>query len=395
MDNQTLLRSFDITEKGFLPSQINKLPKYFDPWENLVRQLDILNEKKETRKYVNSLIPLLDANLLGGLGEYQRAYSILTMIGNSYMWSHGVENFPKILPKQIAIPLCNVSDKLGLKPVLTHATVDLYNWEIIDPSKPFGIDNLRSLNLMTGARDEEWFYLVMVDIEEKASRIYPLMIRIFENLNWNENEECFRIVVECLKDISNIIHEIGLVIKRTRKNCSPEFFYNTLRPYLSGTEKHGLIYKGVSDEPLYYAGGSAAQSSVFPVLDAFFGVNHYDKYFDKIIKYMPQKHQDFVQYTREYLNLKPYIVKNKNSEIEDHFNQCLNKMVIFRKIHMGLVHSYIVNMTKSKDTNGTDGVEPSKDIEGACGTIIIKGTGGTELNGFLKNSIDDTLKVLN
>lgn len=372
MDNQTLLSSFNITDKGFLPSKIERLPSYFDPWENMISKLSVLNKEKRTREYVNTIIPLLDDNQLHGLGEYQRAYSLLTLIGNSYMWSNGMNNFPKVLPKQIAIPLCNVSDKLGLKPILTHATVDLYNWEIKDPSKPFGIDNLRSLNLLTGCRDEEWFYLVMVDIEEKASKIYPLMLKIFEHLDWNSNNNSHVIVVECLEKISNIIHDIGMVTKRTRENCSPEFFYNTLRPYLRGTEESGLIYEGVSDEPAHYSGGSAAQSSIFPVLDAFLGVTHYDKYFDKIIKYMPQKHQDFIQYVRNNCNLKSHLEKNKNDEIKEVFNKCLNKMDRFRKIHMGLVHSYIIEMSKSENS---------------------KGTGGTDLNGFLKNSINDTQKA--
>lgn len=37
---------------------------------------------------------------------------------------------------------------------------------------------------------------------------------------------------------------------------------------------HGLIYEGVSPEPLAFSGGSAAQSTVLHAFDEFLGICH-------------------------------------------------------------------------------------------------------------------------
>lgn len=36
----------------------------------------------------------------------------------------------------------------------------------------------------------------------------------------------------------------------------------------------GLLYEGVSEEPLYFSGGSAAQSSVYHAFDELLGIQH-------------------------------------------------------------------------------------------------------------------------
>lgn len=36
----------------------------------------------------------------------------------------------------------------------------------------------------------------------------------------------------------------------------------------------GLVYEGVSEEPLGYSGGSAAQSTVLHAFDEFLGIRH-------------------------------------------------------------------------------------------------------------------------
>ena len=56
--------------------------------------------------------------------------------------------------------------------------------------------------------------------------------------------------------------------------------YHQHRPLLSGWKGNpslpkGLIYQGVSEEPIQYSGGSAAQSASLQLLDAGLGVVHH------------------------------------------------------------------------------------------------------------------------
>src|SRR5690606_13082711 len=128
---------------------------------------------------------------------------------------------------------------------------------------------------MTGTMDEEWFYLIMTDLEAKAGTIYPIMLTLdqlikppFKPLNQTETEQ----LVQSLQTIEQTIDSMRRVIKRMSEKCAPQFFYHQLRPFLTGWADHalfpnGMIYTGVSPMPTHYVGGSAAQSSIFPVLD--------------------------------------------------------------------------------------------------------------------------------
>ena len=52
--------------------------------------------------------------------------------------------------------------------------------------------------------------------------------------------------------------EINKVVNQLEEKCSPEFFFDTLRPWLSGWDQNGVIYEGVSEQPLKFSGGSGA-----------------------------------------------------------------------------------------------------------------------------------------
>lgn len=73
---------------GFLPDNLplRRLPdRYYEPWEDLVDNLQALILTKRIRAAVN-LLPLLSASRLRTEAELQRAYSILGFICHSYIW---------------------------------------------------------------------------------------------------------------------------------------------------------------------------------------------------------------------------------------------------------------------------------------------------------------------
>lgn len=358
---------FDITDNGFLPSESVKfLTGQFVDWENVMKKLPEINKSKNIREILSTL-PEFRWQDLNESWQYKRAYVILTLMTNSYV--HFEDKHPEKIPAKLAVPLWNVSKYLGINPILTHAAVDLFNWDLKDKNGKFELDNLKSVSLLTGTRDEEWFYLIMVAIEKVGGDILNTFIKILvdqENnlLNSAKMEKYLEKTVENMNAINNIL-------MRMKENCNPDIFYNVLRPYLSGWDVNGIIYEGVSDEPMKYVGGSAAQSSLFQVIDCAFNINHKDEYFERIKEYMPNKHKNFINFVKSNIKIYEIIKTFDDTKINCLFNECIKSLEKFRTLHYGIVHRYIIKMIPT----GADGA---------------KGTGGTELSSFLKQSIKET-----
>lgn len=74
---------------------------------------------------------------LSGIGEQRRAYCILSFIAHAYIY--GVANadtVDPVLPESIAIPWFEIAKILQVKPVVSYASVGLWNWYLLDPTGP-------------------------------------------------------------------------------------------------------------------------------------------------------------------------------------------------------------------------------------------------------------------
>ena len=396
---QQLFKKYDISyDNGFIPQDnpLEQLPHYFKCWDDIVYDLVSLNKEKRIRQVVDEM-PLLDYTKLESVQEYQRAYLILSMICHSYVWAHGSKHAAKSIPPNLAIPFTNVSKKLDIVPVMTHAGLDLFNWKLVDKSKDFCLDNLRCIHTVTGTFDEEWFYLVITAIEKEGAEILKSIVK-FNRLD--ESEQTLE-----LTKINNTLQKINDILTRVYQKCDPDVFWYKLRPYLAGWENNdnlpdGLIYEGVSPEPIQYAGGSAAQSSLFPSIDAAFNVHHHDDYFQKIQRYMPGKHKEFIAYVKRNIRIDQTVKKCDNAKMTNIFNDCLKKLEQFRQIHMGIVYKYIIRMAKkdaAKEKDEEKEKDEDKDKEKDKDEDKEKekekkekGTGGTDLIPFLRGSIKET-----
>lgn len=82
------LPSYGISENGFLPAErpLLRLPSaYYQPWEEMIEELPQLLKTGELRRRVDEL-PVLDASHLESEREWQRAYSMLAVIAQAYIW---------------------------------------------------------------------------------------------------------------------------------------------------------------------------------------------------------------------------------------------------------------------------------------------------------------------
>lgn len=370
-----ILLEYDLSRFGFLTEiPILRLGNKFLEWESLVGDLPFLNANRLLKSQISTL-PEFPINELKLPWHFKRAYVVLSIIINSYVF--GDSNVEQMIPKKLAIPMQVVSTYLGINPILTHASVDLYNWYLVDPNGLFELDNLKSTSLMTGTRDEERFYLTMVAIEGIGGNVIQniLSMKLIHDDNDLENK-----ISEFNNHLENIRKNIFAMIrtlKRIREKCDPVIFYNVLRPFLAGWENNdklanGMIYEGVSSEPQFYCGGSAAQSSLFQVIDAAFNIQHNDHYFVSIRNYMPLKHRQFIEYVEKNIHIDIMIQKINNLATTNLFNECLESIKLFRMVHMNIVKDYIIRQIKVENNDE------------------IKGTGGTLLANFLGQSIKDT-----
>jgi len=83
------LPSYGISQNGFLPAEppLHRLPQeYYQPWELVIEQLPQSIEEQSIRQRIDEL-PVLDTHYLESESEWQRAYSMLAIMAQGYIWT--------------------------------------------------------------------------------------------------------------------------------------------------------------------------------------------------------------------------------------------------------------------------------------------------------------------
>jgi indoleamine 2,3-dioxygenase len=81
--------SYGISKNGFLPAEtpLSRLPhRYYQPWEGVIDELPTSIETQAIRQLVDQL-PVLSTSFLSSEAEWQRAYSMLALIAQGYIWA--------------------------------------------------------------------------------------------------------------------------------------------------------------------------------------------------------------------------------------------------------------------------------------------------------------------
>lgn len=212
--------NYDLTAWGFMPTScVKRLNKYFDPWEEVAKNLVASNLNGTTRKSVD-LMPILDCAQLRSEDEWKRASMILMKITHSYIfgecviwdvaaakkdpWSDGCQRAKKAkadIPPQLAIPFYQVCQEYyGMPPIMTHCPLDLWSWQLKDETKPFSIDNIELSVPLTNSPSEQYFHLCVTDMHRvgglMVSRIRTVPISVYNKnvkdlkSSWSTFETC-------------------------------------------------------------------------------------------------------------------------------------------------------------------------------------------------------------
>uniref|UniRef100_A0A3B4WCE3 Indoleamine 2,3-dioxygenase 1-like n=1 Tax=Seriola lalandi dorsalis TaxID=1841481 RepID=A0A3B4WCE3_SERLL len=151
---------------------------------------------------------------------------------------------------------------------------------------------------------------------------------------------------------------------------------------------NGLLYEGVSTEPMFLSGGSAAQSSAIQCFDALLSIQHDDEtgaFLTRMRDYMPPAHCQLIETLSARPSLRDLILSCSSSDLCQAYNSCVSAMVDLRSYHLFAVQKYIVG-----PGNRTMGCP----LRGVGTMLNDKGTGGSNLMGFLKGVCNTTKKAL-
>lgn len=356
---------------GFLPSTppLRQLDARFEPWEGIAPDLPALIRSRRLRQALERL-PLIDANQLVTRGEQERGFLLLTHYVNAWVWG-GREPHLRV-PAAVAIPLCNLAERLGRPPIAHYASMALNNWQLIDPAGPIEIDNARTQVQFLGGVDEDWFFMASMGVELAGAPLLPVV----EGADFASREGSDTELAELLARYAGGMDAVQAALLRVREWCDPHTYYLRLRPYVNGWPAPGVVYEGVSEAPRRYLGGSAAQSSLLQLFDAMLGVAHPDSpagsYLRAVRGYMPPAHRAFVEDVERTSQVRARAHAGR-SPLRDAYNDALACMERFREDHMQLAHDYITRPSGSASEQ--------------------KGTGGTALNTFLRGAHESTISA--
>ncbi|XP_056585466.1 indoleamine 2,3-dioxygenase 2-like [Triplophysa dalaica] len=121
------------------------LPEYFKPWMDIAKNVPELISSHSMRLRVH-IMPLLETHLLHlSHLELRLAHLALSTFTMGYVWQEGDRETMNVLPRNLAVPLWEVSQRLGLPQILFHANTVLANWkktnqmDYVDHSILYGI----------------------------------------------------------------------------------------------------------------------------------------------------------------------------------------------------------------------------------------------------------------
>ncbi|KAF3901711.1 hypothetical protein ABW20_dc0108658 [Dactylellina cionopaga] len=337
------------TTRGFLPriEPPTVLPHEFDALENILREMPIRKASGEpgllaTRK-LGETVDESFPNLVEEVEKYKGDQIILNALYRDYSFLLSAYLFEPcydtylrtegkeyglgrhFLPKSIAQPMAKVAELTGFKPFMEYAgSYALYNYKLLDQSRGMEYDNLA-------------------------------LIRAFEYGLDNKK------ILESLKKINSVMDEMWQKSKPDQ--------YSQFRIFIFGIQSQpmfpdGVIYEGVSSEPMRFRGESGANDSMIPLVDNFMCIDMPDNPLTHILKdfrqYRPGNHKAFLTWVEtiarggeHYPNVKEFALGDQRSAVL--YLLILDQIREFRGRHWNFTREYILKQGKRLHPRATGG----------------------------------------
>ncbi len=351
----------------FLPSTppLLQLPATYTAWDDLVPQLPNLIQSRQIRQVLEKL-PILSISHLQTAAEQERALLLLSYFGHAFVYGGEIDS--DYIPASIAIPWTQLASQMQRPAILHHASAVLNNWKIIDPKRAFQAENLQTLIQFNDSPNEHWFFMLTTEMEYIGAKTGGIASKLQKGILSQSKQA----VAEALHELQNCIAALSHTLARMEEGCNPSFFYERIRPFLASF--HDIRYEGVTSNSVRtYHGGSAAQSTLLPLLDSLLDIQHQENhsayFLREMRKYMPPPHVAYLKMIEN--GPSTYAFCKKDTVLLKKFEECRAALVAFRNVHLKIVAIYIMAQAKKKVGPGATG------------------TGGTNPMVFLKQLRDD------
>ncbi|XP_077571347.1 indoleamine 2,3-dioxygenase 1 [Stigmatopora nigra] len=396
------LDAYHVSEElGFiLPEPLQELPAYYKPWMDVAREVPDLVLAHELRSRIHQM-PQLSVQFLRRHRELRLAHLALGVMTMGYVWQEGDNNTVKMLPRTLAVPYWELSQRLGLPPILTHADAVLANWRKKDPQGPLDMENLELVLGIPGGPSVKGFFLVTLMVERAAIPALRSIPKVVNGVRGGDVPA----VVRALGDIGESISKMADCLRLMHVHVDPSVFYGIMRIFLSGWKDNpclpkGLLYEGVGTEPVEYSGGSAAQSSLLHCFDELLGVEHEAQsgvFLTSMRDYMLPAHKRLIQDISAQPPLRTFVRRRADERLTAAFRDCVAQLLAMRSYHIAVVSRFItVPAAKARQLrNQNRRAEAAESaLHRAPASLEERGTGGTGIMSFLKSVRSRTRDVL-
>ncbi len=383
-----LLDEVLITKRGFLHEEdpLKRLPDQYIHWENTAKALpklisQILDEKAPNKEsnyfYAKRLLeemPKYEVNNLTTENEKRRAILLLGVFAHTWVWLpyvSGISDKPEqFIPKQISVPLFQLSEMFARPPVLTNSDLFDYNWQQNTSSEEINIHNLDILNGFVENDAEKYFYLTFLMMTLKGAPAIEAMVKIqkilegisfVSDLVLGELKTHLDIIVESLEEVRKTLAQVFSTINK-------EDWFNTVRWFSVGWNNkdmfpNGVIYEGVeayNNQGQSFFGPSGFQYPIFQCVDAFLDIRH-DAYINQVNSrlYMPSNQVKIINSLEDGPKIRTFLTEHRIGEknffvdansnyksVTASYNNCIRQVKNIRSLHFGVAAKYLTKMMK-------------------------------------------------
>ncbi|CAG8959741.1 hypothetical protein HYFRA_00001647 [Hymenoscyphus fraxineus] len=372
------------TTRGFLPRQepIINLPAEFDILESILSRMPI--------KCLDGTPGLLATSTLGetvlkelpdltsAINKYQdnlplqnALYRDYSFLASAYLLEPCHERFMKgeayglgrqTLPSVISLPISRCAELAGFKPFMEYAgSYALFNYRLEDPKLGLEYDNLRLIRAFEHGLDpkssEAGFVLVHVDMVQNSGPLVDGVVSALDACN-NSDRDAFNVGMQ--KVVSSMT-KVNKVMETMWGKSKPGD-YTSFRTFIFGITSqsmfpHGVVYEGVSEEPLSFRGESGANDSMIPLCDNLLQISMPDTPLTTILQdfrsYRPGNHREFLEYVKHrslQVSLKSYALQDPLSTAL--YLLAMNQVRDFRWRHWCFTREYILKKTSHPVATG-------------------------------------------